>query len=141
MPTKRKTPKSQRVEPGFGVKDYLNTLEHPLKAAVCNLRDMILAIDPRIKEEVKWNAPSFRIKEHFATFRLQPAPICQLVLHTGSKVRKSGTQIEIPDPDGFLEWASPDRCIVTFASTADAKAKRAALQRILKAWIKQADVA
>jgi hypothetical protein len=49
--------------------------------------------------------------------------------------------MEIPDPEGFLKWASADRCIVTFASAADAKAKGASLKGILKAWIKQAGVA
>lgn len=141
MPTKRRIPKSRSVEASSAVTDYLNALEHPQKAAVRALRKMILAIDPRIREEVKWNAPSFRIEEHFATFRLQPVPNCQLVLHTGSKVRKSSIRLKIPDPEGILKWASADRCIVAFASYADAKAKGESLKRILKAWIEQAGIA
>ena len=89
---------------------------------------------------MKWNAPSFRIAEHFATFRLNPAPICQLVLHAGAKVRNRKMRESIPDPDGLLKWASPDRCVITFSSSADAKAKSAALKVILKSWIKHVGV-
>ena len=118
------------------VADYLSELEHPNKDAVLAVRKLILAIDPRIQEEVKWNAPSFYIAEHFATFRLQPAPVCQLILHAGSKVRKSKTPLAIPDPDGMLKWAGADRCVVSFSSGADAKAKSARLKVILASWIK-----
>src|SRR5262245_43949230 len=110
MPTKRGFQKLRKVVASTDVTDYLNLLEHPHKSAVRAVRDLIISIDPRVKEEVKWNAPSFRIEEHFATFRLQPTPICQLVLHTGSKVRKGGIRMEIPDPNGLLKWVSADRC-------------------------------
>lgn len=132
--------KSRKIVATSSVTHYLNALEHPHKSAVLAVRDLILAIDSRIKEEVKWNAPSFRIEEHFATFRLHPVPICQLVLHTGSKVRKVGVRMEIADPAGLLKWASADRCIVTFSSGADAEAKMASLKVILKSWIKQAGI-
>ena len=138
---KRKARISSKVAASPSVTEYLNALEHTEKSTVLAVRDLILSIDPRITEEVKWNAPSFRIREHFATFRLHPAPICQLVLHTGSKPRKDGALIEIADPAGLLKWASADRCIVTFASAADAKAKFTPLKRILESWVKQTGVA
>ena len=141
MATPRGKTKSRKPVANPGVSDYLDSLEHPHKAAVLAMRELILSIDPRIKEEIKWNAPSFRIAEHFATFRLQPAPICQLVLHTGSKSRDRKLRTSIPDPDGLLKWASPDRCIVTFSSSADAKAKSTRMKAILKCWIEQAGVA
>jgi len=140
MATPRGKTKSRKLVASTDVADYLDSLEHPHKAAVLAIRKLILSIDPRIKEEIKWNAPSFRIAEHFATFRLQPAPICQLVLHAGAKVRDRKFRITIPDPDGLLKWASPERCIVTFSSDADAKAKSARMKVILKSWIEQAGV-
>src|SRR5262245_60528398 len=41
-----------------GVAAYLKSLEHPHKAAVVAIRKLILDIDSRVEEEVKWNAPS-----------------------------------------------------------------------------------
>lgn len=52
------------------VDTYLAHLEHPYKKGVQALRKAILGVDARIREEVKWNAPSFCLEDHFATFRL-----------------------------------------------------------------------
>jgi uncharacterized protein YdhG (YjbR/CyaY superfamily) len=37
----------------------MRDLDHPSKAEVRAVREIILAVDPRITEQVKWNAPSF----------------------------------------------------------------------------------
>ncbi len=122
------------------VAEYLETLKHPFKSSVSALRKMILSVDPRIEEEVKWNAPSFRIAEHFATFRLNPAPVCQLILHTGPKVRNRKARLPIEDAEGLLRWASPDRAVITFESAADAKKRAPAVKAILKSWIEHAGI-
>lgn len=131
--------KSKKAKAG-GVGEYLDALKHPLRPAILALRKSILSVDSRIEEEVKWNAPSFKITEHFATFRLNPAPICQLILHTGAKVRKRKARLPIDDPHGILEWASMDRAVVDIASSADAKAKTGPLKAILEAWIEHAGI-
>ncbi|HKH48386.1 MAG TPA: DUF1801 domain-containing protein [Thermoanaerobaculia bacterium] len=75
---------------GSGAVDaFLATLEHPHKESIQALRSLILSLDPRIREEIKWNAPSFLIQDHFATFKLHPPTSIQLVLHTGAKPRRS----------------------------------------------------
>jgi|GEM_PF-6855606 len=42
---------------------FLDTLEHAQKAAILRLREVSLAVDPRITEEITWNAPRSRIDE------------------------------------------------------------------------------
>ena len=37
----------------------MERLAHPLKDVVGALRQIILAVDPEIGEEIKWNAPTF----------------------------------------------------------------------------------
>jgi hypothetical protein len=37
----------------------------------------------------------------------------------------------------LLEWLAKDRCLVTFADGKDVQAKRAALQAIVREWIRQ----
>src|SRR5688572_14989439 len=88
---------------------FLSQLEHPHKSGVERLRQAILAVDPRITEEVKWNAPSFKLTDHFATFKLHPPKSIQLVLHTGSKPLVPQRQFTLDAPEGLLKWAAPDR--------------------------------
>ena len=117
------------------VDGFMETLEHPHKPAIQALREFILSIDGGIKEQGKWNAPSFYLEDNFATLRVHPVPIVQLVLHNGSK--KKANPFEIPDPHGILKWAAKDRCVVTFSSLEDARSKMDALRPIIARWIPQ----
>ena len=113
------------------------SLQHPLSREIEALRAIIRAADPRVVESVKWNAPSFSLADHFATLKLYPPDNIQVVLHTGTKVKREARALRIKDPAGLLEWAAPDRALVTFRNLADVRAKRAAFAAVLKQWIKQ----
>ncbi|WP_437708133.1 DUF1801 domain-containing protein [Sorangium sp. So ce448] len=116
---------------------FLRELEHPRKEAIVALRQIILGVSPAIREEIKWNAPSFRTTEHFATFNLRAKDRVRLILHLGAKVKDTGAKgLEIADPAGLLEWLAKDRCLVTFSDTEDVQAKRAALESVLRAWLR-----
>lgn len=119
------------------VDTYLAELEHPFKESIQGLRSAILDVDPRIGEEVKWNAPSFFLTDHFATFRLHPGSTFQLILHTGTKAKGTPIEFLLDDPQGLLKWAAKDRCILAFKSDADAIAKCAEVMRMVKDWIAQ----
>ncbi|BDI22872.1 DUF1801 domain-containing protein [Herbiconiux sp. L3-i23] len=99
------------------------------------LREVILEADPRIREEVKWNSPSFTIAEHFATMHIRPSRPLLLILHAGAK--KSGADLpsEIDDPDGLLEWKSGERAVLAFRDSAEISERRASVQHILRDWI------
>lgn len=96
---------------GDALDAYLAALVHGQKSSIATLRAATLAIDDRIGEDVKWNAPSFFIEDRFATFRVHPAKL-QVILHTGAKARSNQQVFEIPDPDGLLTWPAKDRCVV-----------------------------
>lgn len=114
----------------------LAELKHPRDAEIRTIRELILAVDPGIRESVKWNAPSFFTSEHFATFHLRAKQGVQLVLHMGAKPRPGpGLRGTIPDPHGLLSWRADDRATVSFSGAADVAAKGAALQQIIRAWI------
>jgi len=115
---------------------FMAALEHPLKPAVQALRALILAADAGIDEGIKWNAPSFRTVEWFATFHLRKPGEVQLVLHFGAKVSAtSASGVSIADPDGLLAWRGKDRAIVSFASASEVAARAAALTAILRQWV------
>lgn len=116
---------------------YLAALKHPHEKGVRALRRAILGLDARIREEVKWNAPSFCLDDHFATFRLHPGAVFQLILHTGAKAKGPPKQLHLDDPQGLLKWAAKDRCIFTFASDEDAMSKSAEVTRMVRDWISQ----
>lgn len=122
---------------GESVDAYLAALEHPHTKGVQALRRAILGIDARIREEVKWNAPSFYLEDHFATFRLSPGSTFQLILHTGAKAKSNARQLRLDDPRGLLKWAAKDRCVLTFESDSDAITKRAEVTRMVKDWMAQ----
>jgi hypothetical protein len=119
------------------VEQLLLNLQHPHKAGIERLRRMIPGTDKRICEEVKWNAPSFKIDAHFATFRIHPLKNIQLVLHTGAKARSDSRSFKIDDPDELLTWPASDRCVLTLASESELKAHAKAVQRILSQWVAQ----
>lgn len=123
------------------VVDFLEKLEHPHKPAIEALRSIILRVDSRIREEVKWNAPSFYITEHFATFKLRPLSTVQIVLHTGAKVKSNAGAVEIDDPEGLLTWPATDRCLATFSGMEDVELRGAAFEQIVRQWIARTSVA
>ncbi|WP_437730106.1 DUF1801 domain-containing protein [Sorangium sp. So ce1335] len=116
---------------------FLRELEHPLKQEIEAVRRIILAVSPEIREEIRWNAPSFRTTEHFATFNLRAKDRVRLILHMGAKVKSTATKgVEIADPAGLLEWLAKDRCLVTLRDGKEIEERRAALESILRAWIR-----
>ena len=117
------------------VDEFLAALEHPFKSEIEALRAIILGVDPRIEESIKWNAPSYSTTDHFATMKLFPTKNLQLVLHTGAKVKAPAKALKIRDPNSILKWAAPDRCVVTFTDLSDLKSKADVLIAILREWI------
>lgn len=113
---------------------FLARLEHPLKAEILQVRDIVLGVDPSIREAVKWNAPSYRTTEFFATFHLRSTEAVRMVLHTGAKARETPAALAIPDPDGLLEWLAKDRAMLTLRP-GEIAARRPAVEAIVRAWI------
>lgn len=116
---------------------FMRSLEHPLKAEVEALRQIILNANEQIREEIKWNAPSFAIQEHFATFNLHSKETVQIIFHRGAKVKDNSRTIEIDDPQGLLRWLAKDRCVARFSVMSEVREKGPALAEIVTQWIRQ----
>ena len=114
---------------------FLAALAHPQDATVQRLRAAIRAADPRIGEDIKWNAPSFHVDgRHFATMQLRRADSVLLVLHLGAGKRALAKDA-IDDPQGLLTWLGADRATLSFAGPAEVGARTDALQAVLKQWM------
>ncbi len=115
---------------------WLIALDHPQKDVISAVRTVVLAVDPRIAEGIKWNACSFRTTEWFATFNVTgpkgPKGVT-LVLHLGAKPRAEGGSVA--DPARLLAVLGKDRAAVSFTDLADVAQKGPALDALVRAWI------
>ncbi|HVH33578.1 MAG TPA: nuclear transport factor 2 family protein, partial [Tahibacter sp.] len=99
---------------------FLATLQHPARDLVVALRRLVLDADASIAEGIKWNAPSFRTRDWFATTHLRMKAGIGLILHFGAKknaIADSG--VAIPDPGGLLDWLARDRAMILFRDLDD----------------------
>ena len=138
MTTQSPRPRSASAgrTPPNDVDRLLVALAHPMTPTIEALRAIIRGVDPRVREEVKWNAPSFATTEHFATFHLRARDAVQVVLHLGAKPRPGmDVRRRVADPDGLLTWRGSDRATVTFRDVAEVEAKAAAFAVVLRQWV------
>ncbi|WNG44431.1 DUF1801 domain-containing protein [Archangium minus] len=137
MKTTRTRPAKRSASETEDVETFLASLEHPFKQEILALRQLILGADPSIAEGIKWNAPSFRTSEYFATFQLRAKDGVQLILHLGAKKRDTAVSgIAIADPESLLDWLAKDRASVKFRDLKDIEAKRSAFAELIRQWLK-----
>jgi uncharacterized protein YdhG (YjbR/CyaY superfamily) len=92
------------------------------------VRSIIKGVNKDINEEIKWKAPSFNYKgEYLVTFNLREENRIHLVFHNPqiSKVKSK-----------LLAGDYKDRRMAYFSDMKDVKAKRPALEKVLKDLIK-----
>ncbi len=54
------------------VNEFMGKLDHPFKAEVQMIREIITKVNEDITQQKKWNVPSFRYKgEYLVTFNLR----------------------------------------------------------------------
>jgi hypothetical protein len=112
------------------VAEFIEQLEPTLRKPVEQLRKAILSASPTIEEGIKWNVPSFRTTEWFATFHLRGG--VKLILHLGARTKKT-KKVEVDSE--LLQWLGKERAMITFADAQDVKTKLPALKRLIKEWI------
>lgn len=97
---------------------YRANSPHPEAARVAQFCAELGAQIPDLRAHIKWNAPSFYLAGgvDVVTFRLNPSPICQLILHLGAKSRPC-IKADFPAPKGVLRWAAPDRAVMDFGAS------------------------
>lgn len=119
------------------VEVLLESLAHPMKTEIQLIRAAILSADPGIKEGVKWNAPSFRTHEYFATTNLREKEGIGVILHLGAKSRDvEPGSLRVEDPAGMLKWLAHDRAMIKFASAADFEIRKAAFIAVIRSWVR-----
>lgn len=134
MPAKKPQPAAHTTpaDTTHAVDEFMRSLDHPFKNEIQAIRTTILAADPTIAEGIKWNAPSYRTREYFATTSLREKKGVGVILHPGAKVRSlPDGSIAIDDPGKLLKWLGKDRAVIVFESREDFGAKRQAFEQIV----------
>lgn len=114
---------------------FLRNLKHPLKKEIEAVRKIIRGVSLAIQEGIKWNSPSFRTTDWFATLNLREGRVW-LILHTGAKAKGNDVRQKLKDPAGILKWLAADRALITFEDGKDLTRKRKALALIVKQWVR-----
>lgn len=120
------------------VEKFLAELKHPQKEELLLLREYMLEAEPLLKEQIKWNAPSYCFPDDDRiTFNLKGKGMMRLIFHCGARVRKPAPETHlIEDPAGLLEWASNDRAIASFRNLDEIRQKKKDFQEIVRKWLK-----
>lgn len=108
--------------------EYMESLEHPLKAEIEALRIIIKASNEKLSERIKWNAPSFFYKKDMLAFHLRAKDSIMLVF-----IFYNGTMIT--DSFGLLEGDYKDRRMAKFYSLEDIENKKEALEKVINTWV------
>src|ERR1044071_164442 len=106
------------------VNEFMAKLDHPFKAEVQMIREIIKNVDNNITEQIKWKAPSFSYKgEYLVTFNLWEKRKIHLVFHNPaiSKVKSK-----------LLEGDYDHRRMTYFSDENEIRAKKKALEKTLR---------
>ncbi len=114
---------------------WLTAQTPAVRSAVERLRGMVLASDNGVTEHIKWNGPSFCIDgDDRITVGLVPKGGVRAILHRGVKV-KDASDFAFPDGSGLIQWAAPDRGVITFTDEAAIAANAEAVADICRRWL------
>jgi uncharacterized protein YdhG (YjbR/CyaY superfamily) len=120
MGKKNLTPKWSDAEQ---VDLYMNNLNHSLKAEIQLLRNIIGNSSPKIRERIKWNAPSYYYIQDIVTFGPMKKENILLVFHHPFVVN-----VQSP----ILTGNYVDRRLVYFQNESTILEQQAEIQRIIQ---------
>lgn len=112
------------------VDDWMAAYDNPQKALVQAVREVIMAADARVSEDIKWQAPTFIYKGNIASFFPKAKQHASLMFHKGAEIRG-----DFPSLSGDGKEARS----MKFLDADDLAAKRAELEAIVRAWCDQKD--
>ena len=120
------------IDPGHTeeVNEFMGKLNHPFKAEMQAVREIIMNVNDQISERIEHNVPSFSYKGYLATFNLRAREHVQLIFLNGAILH---------DKKGIFEGNYPERRMVYFCNMKDVRTKRPALERVVKEWVRLMD--
>lgn len=105
---------------------FVSGLDHPLETAIDAVREIVLGIDPRIVETIKWKSPTFVFGGNIASIEPRSKKQVSVLFHQGAKL--PGNHPRLEGGGGTVKY-------LRFADEADVKRKRKDLEKAIRAWI------
>jgi len=105
---------------------WMAAYDNPMKDVVQRTRHIILSIDDRIAECIKWSAPTFVYQGNLASFYPKSMDHVTLMFHEGAL---------IPGHFPHLKGQGTQARAMRIVSIAEAEDRRDELRRIIWAWI------
>jgi hypothetical protein len=137
MPRKPTRPTTKSEADAVGA--FVRAMKHPLKPVVEELRAIILATDPVIGEEIKWNSPAFfysgpmpafdarEHRRHLAVVNVFKKDCVRVVFLSGARTG---------DTSGLLTGDYADgRRLALFSSVDEVRSQKTALERVIRKWL------
>lgn len=129
----QKTPvKTKAAKPtdAAQVKEWMSKQDAKAKTDINAVRKIISAASPKLKERIKWNAPSYYYREDIVTFGPRRNNTILLVFHHPAVVQVKSD---------LLTGNYKDRRLVYFSGKAAAEKNKAELTRIIREVIKRSE--
>ena len=122
------------------VTQFLDEQKHPFRKEIEQLRNYILAANPDLTENIKWNGPNYCMNEaDRITMKIQPpSKQVQLIFHRGAAKQAQPKDKLISTKSKVLVWKENDRAIATFKSMQDIDHAKSELIEIVNDWINAA---
>jgi len=112
------------------VAEYMDKLDHPLKAEIEAVRTIIKNANSKIAERIKWNAPSYYYKDDLVTFNHRDNNRVHLVFHHPEIVHISSP---------LLQGDYKDRRMLYLQNMQQVKTQKKELEKIMNELIKRID--
>ena len=115
---------------------FLDDQNHPLRKEIEELRACILAANPNLSENIKWNSPNYCFNgDDRITMKIQPPKSIQIILHRGAKKQEQPKGRIINNPPYWLVWKENDRAIATFKDGDAIESCKSGLTSVISQWI------
>ena len=108
------------------VDQYLTKKNHPLTAEIQRVREIILSVDPKMEETIKWSSPTFMYKGNMASFFMNAKKHVSLMFHKGAFM---------PNTSGLLTGDGKEGRVAKFKDLDDIEQKKTALESVVREWI------
>jgi hypothetical protein len=105
---------------------FVRELDHPLAKEIETVRKIVLGVDRRITETIKWKSPTFVFEGNIASIEPRAKKHVSLLFHQGAK---------LPGRHPGLEGGGDTVLYMRFADRADVERKREDLEAAIRAWI------
>ena len=118
------------------VTDFLDSLNHALRAEIECLRNIIMSTDYELTEGIKWNGPNYSINgKDRITMRINPQKQIQVIFHRGAKVKEPLKERLLSGQYDILIWKENDRAIASFKSLDEIQENSQMIREIVTKWI------